>query len=157
MIPHTFGGRFLRSLLAVATEDFLDPNNWVQLFQPHEYRIYADDNAFRWAVVDEEDFQFAVRHKWHINKPHPTRNGKKEYFCRSVGRGGDYKPKIYLHVVIMKRTGILPPSELHTIVDHLDGDEWNCRRSNLDWVTPRQNNLNLFGKAVHGPEICDVL
>lgn len=147
--------------LAVATEELdpFNPSNWA-IFQQHEYRIYADDNAFRWAVVDEEDYQWAIKWRWHINKPHPTRNGKKEYFCRNPGSGGRYKPKLFLHVEIMKRTGILPPSKLHKVVDHLDGNECNCRRSNLIWATILQNNRNRFGVAARntdsGPEICSI-
>lgn len=126
-------------------DDPFDPN-LIVFIDNREWRIYGDDNAATWCIVSPEDYQWAIQWRWHINKPHPSRNGTKQYFVRSLSRGGNYKPKLYLHVEIMKRTGILPPCPLHTIVDHDDGDEWNCRRGNLFWATPKQNRSNIRGQ-----------
>jgi hypothetical protein len=150
---------------------FLDPNNW-PLDEPHEYRIYGDDNAQTWAVVDEEDYHFLIQWKWSWNNP-SKRNGKLRNRPRlrrvvetqiesPYKAGGTYvnpetgrevrhrKPRIqqtlHLHNVVMLRTGITPPTQHHTIPDHRDGDENNCRRSNLRWVTPSFNAKNIFGK-----------
>lgn len=123
--------------------DLFDPNLWVT--EPHEHRIYADESLQQFAIVDAQDYSWAVQWKWHINKPHPNRTGKKQYLRRSVSNGRRYFAPIYLHVEIMKRIGILPDSEFHTLVDHLDGDEFNCRRNNLLWSTPLENRLNRFG------------
>lgn len=109
--------------------------------EPHECRIYGDDMAQTWAVVDEKHYQWAIQWRWHINKPHPSRNGKKQYFVRSLSNGDRYIPKLYLHVEIMKRADIAPPDQFHTIVGHKDDDEWNCKEENLEWVTPRQNRM----------------
>lgn len=107
---------------------------------PHEHRVYGDDMAQSWAVVDEIDYQWAIRHRWHVNKPHPARKGKKQYFCRSNGSGGRSRgPRLFLHVEIMKRKGVPPPDAEHTIVGHIDDDEWNCRRDNLEWTTYKKN------------------
>lgn len=127
--------------------DPFDPNNWVE--DGHEHRIYADDYALRWAVVDAIDYGWAVQWRWNINKPHPTRNGGKHYLTRNPGNGKVYRPKLYLHVEIMKRTGIVPPSPAHTITDHRDGNEFNCRRSNLRWATPKMNRMNIKGAYPH--------
>lgn len=111
--------------------------------EPHEFRIYADDMAQTWAVVDQVDYQWAIQWRWHINKPHPLRNGTKQYFVRSNSSGGDYRgPKFYLHVEIQKRKGIPPPDPEHKLVEHLDDDEWNCRRANLEWITPKKNRMS---------------
>ncbi len=108
--------------------------------EPHEFRIYADDMAQTWAVVDEVDYQWAIKHRWHINKPHPSRKGKKQYLCRSNGSGGRSRgPRLFLHIEIMKRTGSIPPDPDHSIVGHVDDDEWNCRRENLEWITFKKN------------------
>lgn len=123
--------------------DFLDPNTWD--FSPQVCRVYLDARASSFVLVDEEDYLWAIQWKWHINKPHPRRLGKKQYAVRSQGRGGNYQPRLYLHVEIMKRTGILPLTELHRLVDHKDGNEFNCCRINLRWATPRMNRLNRFG------------
>ena len=109
--------------------------------EPHEFRIYGDDMAQTWAVVDEIDYHWAVQWKWHVNKPHPSRNGTKRYFVRSTGRGGEYSPKLYLHVEIMKRTGIIQPMPEYKLTNHIDDDEWNCRRSNLEWLTIKDNRV----------------
>lgn len=110
--------------------------------EPHEFRIYADDMAQVWAVVDEVDYHWAIRWKWHINKPHPRRNGKKQYFCRSNGSGGRRRgSRIYLHIEIMKRAEIHKPDVEHIYGGHLDDNEWNCKRDNLAWITPRKNRL----------------
>lgn len=108
-------------------------------------RIYGDRDCTVWVVVDPQDMVF-TRWLWHVNEPHPTRNGKKRYFRRSTGAGGRYRPPLYLHVEIMKRIEP-PPSRKHTLVDHVDGNEWNCRRSNLRWATPAMNRANLKGSG----------
>lgn len=115
--------------------------------EPYEHRVYGDNNASTWCVVDEEDYSWAVRWCWSINRPHPNRNGKKQYYRRSRSQGGLYIKPIYLHVEIMKRTGKQRPTAEHTLVDHKDGNEWNCRRSNLRWVTPVGNRKNTKRKA----------
>lgn len=115
----------------------------------HEFRIYGDDMAQTWVVVDEIDYHWAIKWKWHFNKPHKNRAGKKEYLRRSASNGKRYLPPIYLHVEVMKRTGKAPPSELHLFVDHRDGNEFNCRRSNLRWATASLNAKNRNGKHSH--------
>lgn len=126
--------------------DPFDPNNWPHFIGlPHEFRIYGDDRAHEFCVVDEVDYHWAIRWRWHVNKPHPKRNGKKRYFCRNQSNAARYLPTLYLHVEIMKRTGIVPTSDLHFLVDHADGDELNCRRANLRWATRSFNNRNING------------
>lgn len=115
--------------------------NLLQL-ESHEFRIYGDDNAQTWVVVDQEDYQWAIQWKWHFNKPHPNRNGSKHYLVRSNGSGGRRRGKKFIfHLEIMKRKGVPPPDEEHTLVAHIDDDEYNCRRSNLEWTTPKKNRV----------------
>lgn len=123
--------------------DCFDPNTWAA--DEHECRIYADAQLNQYAIVDAVDYAWATQWLWHINKPHPTRTGTKQYLRRSQSNSRRYVPPLYLHVEIMKRTGILPPTEDHIFVDHWDGDEFNCRRNNLHWATGSYNRLNRFG------------
>lgn len=120
--------------------DFLDPNTWAH--DSYEHRIYLDNNAQTWVLVDGEDYSYFSRWKWSLNKPHATRWGTKQYARRSLSHGGDYKKPLYLHVEIHKQTGVLPPTPEYVVVDHCDGNEFNCRRSNLRWATVAQNNRN---------------
>lgn len=123
--------------------DMWNPNTWD--LAPFPRRIYLDDSAETFVTVDEIDYFWAVNWRWHINKPHAGRKGNKQYACRSQSNGKRYLPKLYLHVEIMKRTGVFPPTPNFVLVDHRNGDEFNAQRSNLRWATPKMNRLNLFG------------
>lgn len=116
----------------------------------HEFRIYGDDKASIWAVVDEEDYHWLLRYKWCVKESDGRRGKKpKPYLRRAVGvNGGGVRLStytLYLHVEVMKKTGIVQPCHAHSLVDHLDGDTLNCRRANLRWATPSMNRLNING------------
>lgn len=148
---------------------FLNPNNWHN-DPPHEFRIYGDDHAQSWVVVDEEDYHFLHQWRWSWDNP-GMRNGKPRRAPRlrrnlqvmvdnGQNLGGTYinpetgrevrlrsrkQQNLYLHIVVMLRTGIVPPSPDHHIVDHRDSDHTNCRRGNLRWATGSINAKNVFG------------
>lgn len=124
--------------------------------EPREYRIYLNKDLTEWALVDEVDYAWAIRWHWHIKKQGkyaPARKGsRKRYAFRQYHPPEThraYRTSLYLHVEIMKRTGIEPPSPLHTIVDHRDGKSFDCRRHNLRWATPKQNAANRNGKYAY--------
>jgi hypothetical protein len=129
------------------TIDFFDPNTW----EPRPpCRIY-DRDMERFALVDEKYFYDLVTQRdtnphrtgklmsrrWNIKPAHKKRNGKKLYFVSSAGwRQGR---AVFLHVLVMRMTGKLPPSNKHKLVNHIDGDEWNCQEENLEWATHVRN------------------
>lgn len=126
--------------------DCLDPRLWAETEQ--EFRIYGDDRGSVYAVVDEEDWHFLIRWRWCVK----SCKYKKLYLRRAISTYWDDRSRkgsesIYLHVEVMKRTGILPESKKHCLVDHIDGDSLNCRRENLRWATHSQNGKNIRGLA----------
>lgn len=147
--------------MAVALVDIFDPNTW-ELYNDWEFRVYSDDYANEWAIVDQIDYQHLVQWRWRI-KPSRVWNGTKKpkkYLFRagheSLGpssKDEDGKiirnrivSSIYLHTVVMERTGIAKPkTNQKLIVDHANGKEFDCRRKNLRWATISFNNKNRFG------------
>lgn len=124
--------------------DPFDPNNWDAMLAEHEYRIYADDGGNEYAVVDYEDWLWAHKLRWHVNKPHPKRNGTKSYLRTRAGwrEGGGG----YLHALIQERKGEEKPTKKHTLTEHIDGNERNCTRDNLIWTTHLRNRLSAKGR-----------
>lgn len=105
--------------------------------RPHEWRIYANDHASVWAVVDEEDYLWAIRWRWGKK----FNSDKKKIYLYRHSR----KVSIYLHKEICHRAHGDPPTEKHIIGDHRNGDSLDCQRHNLRWATLSQNRRNTHG------------
>lgn len=60
---------------------------------------------------------------------------------------------IWMHKLICHRAYGPPPTPLHTIGDHLDGDTLDNRRHMLRWATPSMNAANKFGWHYRQPEL----
>lgn len=110
---------------------------------PQHHVIWLDDKEYRFAVVDEQDYHWAVQWRWSVK---PDRHGNKFYAYRTETSRSrlPQKTSLYLHVEIMKRTGILAPPGF-IMVDHRSGCEFDCRRHNLRWATPSMNRRNIKG------------
>lgn len=155
--------------------DFFDPNTWE--VNNWEYRIYADDYANVYAVVDQLDYQYLIQWRWKlsISGKHKGTKKPKAYLARAVPVivGKDYRDEngarkqqritstVYMHRVIMDRMDVLkPPTNKKLIVDHADGDGFNCRRNNLRWATISFNNMNRYGsheQMLEGLQRCFML
>lgn len=121
--------------------DPFDPNT-LDLDWPSYVRSTNSDHM---ALVDYGDYLFVVNWLWRFKPSKNQGMGGRGYLCRSCWIHPPGAPKfntsLYLHVEIMKRVEP-PPSIFHTQVDHLNRDRMDCRRSNLAWATPSQNNKN---------------
>jgi hypothetical protein len=149
--------------MALVEEDFFDPNTWDQ--EPFEYRIYADDYANDYAIVDQIDYQYLVQWRWKIclSRQWAGTKRRKAYLSRAVPTiiGKDYyedgkrfqcrrTSTIYLHRIVIERAEIPKPNtNKKLIVDHANGDGFDCRRKNLRWTTISFNNMNLYGSHEH--------
>ena len=85
------------------------------------------------AVVDDDIYEELMKYKWHAQKHRNT------YYARRTvhekGNNGKCRCVMLHHIVIGN-----PP--LGMIVDHIDGNGLNNQRSNLRFVTCRQNQQN---------------
>lgn len=115
------------------------------LIESHEHRIYADDYANVYAVVDQEDYWYFSQWRW---QPVFNSTGRKIYLKRSVTQQDRKSVSLYLHVEIHKRTGAVQPTEKHVMVDHIDCDSLLCRKFNLRWATPSMNSRNRYGQKL---------
>lgn len=93
----------------------------------HTHRIKIAGGEI--ALVDAVDAHLVRQYRWH-------HGGTRNRYVVAYARTGRGKPKIYLHRLIMAAA----PGE---IVDHIDGDPMNNRRSNLRLVSRSENAVNL--------------
>jgi len=138
----------------MALVDDFDPNTWDL---EHEHRIYADDYGNDYALVDAIDYQYLIQWRWRIKKSrvwagtknpkmYLSRPGHETISPRTKDNRNRIQSTIFLHTEVMERTGILRPNtNQKIIVDHANGNGFDCRRKNLRWATLSFNNKNIYG------------
>ena len=128
----------------MAALDDWDPN--ILFNQAYEHRVYADDYANDYAVVDQIDYQYLIQWRWKLKK---SKGEKKIYLARSGHEGtreGRICSTIFLHTEVMKRKGDpIPKTNKKIIVDHADSEGFNCKRDNLRYATLSFNRMNRHG------------
>lgn len=82
------------------------------------------------AIIDEEDAERILPHRWHASKKRNT-----FYACRKVGPAGA-QVTIYMHRFLL---GV---SEKNVLIDHKNGNGLDNRRENLRVATNAQNQRN---------------
>lgn len=81
------------------------------------------------AVISEEDYDKVNAYKWHV---HHSRGTKKKHgypYARATVKG----KKVYLHRFLF------PELSNEYEVDHINHQTLDCRRENLQIVTPEEN------------------
>ena len=132
----------------MAVLDLDDPNHWEVNW---ECRIYADDYANNYAIVDQIDYQYLIQWRWKLKQSRASKGTirPKVYLARTAHEGSRESrtcSTIFMHTVIMERIGIpRPKTNKKIIVDHGDSDEFNCRRNNLRYATLSFNRMNRYG------------
>lgn len=79
------------------------------------------------ALVDDEDYEQLIRHKWHAIQPHP--NGTFYAARRDGERGWRYT---YMHNALVGEVG----------VDHRNNNGLDNQRANIRKATAQQNGMN---------------
>jgi hypothetical protein len=82
----------------------------------------------KFALVDIEDYERVNRFTWHVDK-------KGKYASHVTTRKKPPRRKILLHRFVLN-------AEKGAIIDHINGDTFDNRKSNLRIVTNRQNHQN---------------
>ena len=97
---------------------------------PNDEVRYIPLTKGKFAIVDAADYERLNRYKWCAMK-----GGAKLYACRTTGR----------RTILMHRFLMNPPKGM--VVDHIDGNGLNNRRSNLRICTHQQNMCNTRPKG----------
>jgi hypothetical protein len=83
-------------------------------------------------VVDDEDFEMLSQWSWSAR---PANHGLPTFYAKRTDHSGERDRIVYMHRVIMGAG----PGE---IIDHIDGDGLNNRRTNLRHATVGENRRN---------------
>lgn len=105
----------------------LAPTPWRQLWLSERHGI--------WCLVDADDWDWIVQWRWNWAWHRNSRWAL--YAKRNVGAA---RSTLYLHRELMKY--IEPDADHSLLVDHVNGQSLDNRKTNLRWATVAQNNAN---------------
>ena len=88
----------------------------------------------KYAIIDEEDFDKVNKYKWSETKPGHRRT---TYARTNIKEGGKYRTE-RMHRLVL---GLRPYDG--KIVDHINGNGLDNRKSNLRITTPSENAINV--------------
>lgn len=79
-------------------------------------------------LIDEDDMNTFLMYSWHLK---PMNQGSKIYYCHSSFNGKNW---LFHRLIMQAKTG--------QMVDHINGNPLDNRKSNLRFVTPSQSQMN---------------
>lgn len=86
------------------------------------------NNGKHYAIVDDDDYEYLSEYKWY------AAGSRKDYACRQFQKNR-VKHYVYMHREIMQA-----PKD--KVVDHINGDTLDNRKSNLRICTVTENSRN---------------
>ena len=89
----------------------------------------------KYAIVDDEDYEKVSKYKWYCAKVVRVNDEPVYYAVKSIWKKG----KLRMHRLIMKPTG-------NKVVDHINGDGLDNRKSNLRLCLNNENLMNRHTK-----------
>lgn len=96
----------------------------------------SGDEVF--VLVDAADQELLSRWKWCVDA-----RGSRMYVTTSLGKGGPHPSMVRMHQLLMgSRPGY--------VVDHINGNPLDNRRSNLRWATHSENARNRGASSATG-------
>lgn len=98
------------------------------------------DGTLRYALVDPDDFVWLNVYRWHAHS-----DIERPYVVRSASDATGRRFNVYMHREIML---LGHANEDERVVDHINGNALDNRRSNLRVVTREQNAQNQRSRTV---------
>jgi len=88
----------------------------------------------KFAIVDDEDYENVIKFPWHLDVKGNICYAKCRMTMGYIGKK-EISARMYLHRYLMK-----PPTK--KIIDHINGNGLDCRRSNMRICTHSENTQN---------------
>ncbi len=105
-------------------------------------RIKLTQNKY--AVVDDENYQWLNQYKWRIQDNHTTYYARRNIIIQNPNKQKNIKRKrkiIYMHRIILEKK-LGRQLEKSEFTDHINGDGLDNRECNLRLCTSQQNKMN---------------
>ena len=111
-------------------------NEYIKHDDCYEIIIQYKDE-FHSAFIDIEDYELVSSYIWHLK---PDSSNSEKFYART---GSEWQGIKYqkMHSIIMPN----PPEGY--VIDHIDGDRLNNRKSNLRYLTSSDNSRNIRPKS----------